>query len=156
MAEGELFSLSHKGFASQAALLAFLLARRGGKQVVLVAAEESLLRAGHLIAGEAEEDKLAFVRAALQREGVGLCDLREWRRDGLALAADAFAVVDVFGLSPAEWAPVLLRGGWTRAAVYHSHLQDDEVRAVLSAAGRSAVPLQLWTEHPTEAQAARD
>jgi hypothetical protein len=159
LGESELFSFSHKGFASQSALLAFFLAKRTGAKVALVATEEALSRMGHLIAGEAEEDKLGFTKAALRKEGIALHALADWRRDGLALAAGETAVVDLFGLSPLEYAPFLLRsaGAWAgKALLYHSHLQDGEVAAVLARAGMSAFPLRLWGDHPVEAQLARD
>ena len=150
-----MFSFSHKGFASQSALLAFLLAKRTGGKVVLAAAEESLLRQGHIIAGEAEEDKLSFLRAALQKEGVVLHNLKEWNR-AAALPEHTLVVIDVFGLSPVEYSPFLLQGAWKRAAVYHSHLQDEEIRQLLTASNKPFLPLQLWTEHPTETQTAKD
>jgi hypothetical protein len=153
--EGEVFAFSHKGFVSQSALLAFLIAKRTGSRVTLVAAEESLLRQGHLIAGEAEEDKLSFVRAALQKEGVALHDLKEWNGQS-ALPENTFAIIDVFGMSPVEYSPFLLLGAWRNGLVYHSHLQNEEIAKLLNSINRPFLPLQLWTEHPTETQTAKD
>lgn len=159
MEESELFAFSHKGFTSQSALLAFFLAKRTGAKVALAASEESLLRMGHLLAGEAEEDKLSFTKTALQKEGIALRPLGEWRKEGLGAAEGETLVVDVFGLSPIEYSPLLLRsaGEWRgKVFVYHSHLQDGEVAALLERTGRTALPLRLWGEHPTEAQLERD
>ena len=50
----------------------------------------------------------------------------------------------------------MLRGGWKNAVIYHSHLQDAEVAGIISSADKTAFPLQLWPEHPTEVQAAKD
>jgi hypothetical protein len=97
--ESALFALSHRAFTSQSVLFAFLLAKRTLRKVTLIATEDSLLRAGHIVAGNNEEDKLSFVRSALSKEGIGLIELREWDRS-TPLPADSFAVIDVFGLSP--------------------------------------------------------
>jgi hypothetical protein len=87
LAESSLFTFSHKNFTSQSALLAFYLAKQPYANVSLVVAEESLLHVGHLVAGEAEEDKITFTRSALQKEGVTLHSLKEWMKEGLTFAA---------------------------------------------------------------------
>jgi hypothetical protein len=152
--ESSLFTFSHKNFVSQSALLAFFLAKQTKAKVALVVAEESLLHMGHLIAGEAEEDKITFTRSALQKEGVALHDLKEWRKEGLDFG-DALVVVDVFGLNPTEYAPFLLKNfaglsSARKAFVYHSHLQNEEVGQLLNQVSADAFPLQLWPDYPLE------
>ena len=97
--EGTLYTLSHRAFVSQSVLFAFLLTKRINRKVTLIATEGSLLCAGHIIAGPAEEDKLSFVRSALSKEEIDFIELREWDRS-TALPNDNFIVIDVFGLSP--------------------------------------------------------
>ncbi len=85
-----MFTLSHKSFASQSSLLAFYLQHGIGEKVELAVSEESLSQMGHLIAGEAEEDKLSFTKAALRKEGVTLHDLKEWKREGASFDSAVF------------------------------------------------------------------
>ena len=152
--EASLFTLSHKSFVSQSALLAFYLQRGVGEKVELAVSEDSLSQMGHLIAGEAEEDKLSFTKAALRKEGVTLHDLKEWKKEGATFDSASYVVVDLFGLSPMEYAPFLLRNfaalsSCKKAIIYHSHLQDEEVQSYLSRLQADHFPLQLWPFHPS-------
>jgi hypothetical protein len=150
-----LFTLSHKSFASQSALLAFYLQRGIGEKVELAVSEESLSQMGHLIAGEAEEDKLSFTKAALRKEGVTLHDLKEWKREGASFDSASCIVVDLFGLSPVDYAPFLIRNFAAlslckKVIIYHSHLQDEEVLSYLSRMQADPFPIQLWPSLPIE------
>ena len=152
--EASLFTISHKSFASQSALLAFYLQRGIGQKVELAVSEDSLSQMGHLIAGDGEEDKLSFTKAALRKEGVVLHDLREWKREGVTFDSASYVVVDLFGLSPMEYAPFLLRNftalsSCKKAIIYHSHLQDEEVQSYFSKLQAEPFPLQLWPFHPS-------
>ncbi len=155
LGEASLFTFSHKSFASQSALLAFYLQRGIGEKVELAVSEESLSQMGHLIAGDGEEDKLSFTKAALRKEGVVLHDLREWKREGVTFSTASCVIVDLFGLSPMEYAPFLLRNftalsACKKAIIYHSHLQDEEVQSYFLKLQADPFPLQLWPSLPIE------
>ena len=116
---------------------------------------------GHLIAGEAEDDKISFTKSALQKEGVAVLNLKEWRKEGVTFEADSTVVLDVFGLNPVEYSPFLLKNFANiatakKAFVYHSHLQNEEIGEFLAKLSADAFPLQLWTDHPLECIAEKD
>ena len=90
-----------------------------------------------------------------------LLNICEWQHGGITLPSEAVLVVDVFGLSPTEYAPFLLKNYTSiakasKAFVYHSHLQNEEVNELLTKLNAEAFPIQLWTDHPLEAIAEND
>lgn len=95
------------------------------------------------------------------KEGVELLNICEWQRGGITLPAEAVIVVDVFGLSPADYAPFLLKNyasisKASKAFIYHSHLQNEEVAELLNKLSAEAFPIQLWTDHPCEYICSKD
>lgn len=95
------------------------------------------------------------------KEGVELLNICEWQRGGITLPAEAVIVVDVFGLSPTDYAPFLLKNyasisKASKAFIYHSHLQNEEVAELLNKVSAEAFPIQLWTDHPCEYICSKD
>lgn len=70
---------------------------------------------------------------------------------------ESVIVVDLFGISPIEYRPFLLRhrdalASAKKVIFYHSHLQDKEVSESLGTLKgmEGCFPLQIWLEPPME------
>jgi hypothetical protein len=131
-----MFSLSHKNYASQSALLAFYLQLTSRQAVHLIVCDDSLLQVSYMIAGEGEEDKISYTKSMLRREGVVLHNLKDWDLNGINFEASSIVILDIFGLSPISYSPFLLSNFDSLSTVnkffiYHSHLQSEEIQLFL-------------------------
>lgn len=70
--------LSHKESYSQSLLLSLILSKEYNSTVDYVILEKSLKGIGHLIADEAEADKLGFAKEVASKEGISIHSISDW------------------------------------------------------------------------------